>query len=78
MYTTTICCLATRECESDDHGHVVLMHINWVAIATGDKNSDNDTLLFIASITSLMICKYHLHTADKSSSLSIFARKVGF
>ena len=54
------------------------MLIKWVAMATSDKNSNYGTLLFIAFITSFMLCKYHLHTADNSSTLNIFARKVGF
>ena len=53
------------------------MHIKWVAMATGDKNSYHGILLFIVIITSFMLCKYHLHTADISSRLSVFARKDG-
>ena len=59
-------------------GHVVLMRINWAAMATGDTNSNRGTLLFVAFIISFMLCKYHLHTADISSRLSIFARKSEF
>ena len=54
------------------------MHIKWVAMATGDKNSYHGILLFIVIFTSFMLCKYHLHTADNSSRLSVFARKDGF
>ena len=54
------------------------MHIKWVAMATGDKNSYHGILLFIVIITSFMLCKYHLHTADNSSRLGVFARKDGF
>ena len=53
------------------------MHIKWVAMATGDKNSYHGIFLFIGIITSFMFCKYHLHTADNSSRLSVFARKDG-
>ena len=53
------------------------MHIKWVAMATGDKNSNHGTLLFIVFISTFMLCKYHLHTADNSSTQSIFAKKVG-
>ena len=59
-------------------GHVVLIHIKWVAMATGDKISKHGTLLFIAFITSFMLYKNHLHTAHNSIGLSISARKVGF
>ena len=76
--TTAFCCLATRECESTVIGHVVPMLIKWVAMVTGDKNSNHGTLLFIAFINTFMLCKYHLHTADNSSRLSIFAKKVVF
>ena len=76
--TTTFCCLATRECESDVLGHVVTMHIKWVAMATGDKNSHHGILLFIGLISTFILCKYHLHTTDNSSRLSIFAKQVGF
>ena len=51
------------------------MHIKWVAMATGDKKSNYGALLFIAFISTFMLCKYHLHTADNSSRLSIFAKK---
>ena len=78
MKTTTFCCLATGECESKVLGHVAIMHIKWVAMATGDKNSYHGVLLFIVIITSFMLCKYHYHTADNSSRLSVFARKEGF
>ena len=54
------------------------MHIKWVSMATGDKNSYHDTLLLIVIITSFMLCKCHLYTADNSSRLSVFARKDGF
>ena len=54
------------------------MHINWVAMATGDKKSYHGILLFIVIITSFMLCKYLLHTADNSTRLSVFARKDGF
>ena len=53
------------------------MHIKWVAMATNDINSYHGILLFIVIITSFMLCKYHLHTADNSSRLSVFARKDG-
>ena len=67
-----------RECESNVLGHVVPMHIKWVALATDDKNSNHGTLLFIEFIITFMHCKHHLHTADNSSRQSIFAKKVGF
>ena len=51
------------------------MHIKWVAMVTGDKNPYHGILLFIGIIASFMLCKYHLHTADNSSRLSVFARK---
>ena len=54
------------------------MHLKWVAMATGDKNSHHCTLLFIATNTSFMLCKYYLHTDDNTSKLGVFARKVGF
>ena len=54
------------------------MHIKWVAMATGDKKSFHGILLFIVIITSFMLCKYHLHTADNSSRLSDFATKDEF
>ena len=54
------------------------MLIKWVAMATSDKNSDHGTLLFIAFITSFMLCKYHLNTADNSSRLNILREKSGF
>ena len=54
------------------------MHIKWVAMATGDKNSFHGILLFIYIITSFMLCKYHLHTAGNSSRLSVFATIDGF
>ena len=54
------------------------MYIKWVAMATVDKNSNDGTQLFIAFITSFMLCEYYLHIADSSSRLSIFAKKVGF
>ena len=53
------------------------MHIKWVAMATGEKNSYHGILLYIVIITSFMPCKNHLHTADNSSRLSVFARKDG-
>ena len=59
-------------------GHVAIMHIKLVAMATGDTYSYHGTLLFITFITSFMLCKYHLHTADLLSSLTVFAKKVGF
>ena len=59
-------------------GHVELMHIKWVAMATSDKNSNHGTLLFIAFMTSFMLGEYHLHLSDNSCTLSIFARIVGF
>ena len=40
-------------------------------MATGDKNSNHGTLLFIAFIKTFMLCKYHLHTADNSSRLIV-------
>ena len=46
-------------------------------MATNDINSYHGILLFIVIITSFMLCKYHLHTADNSSRLSVFARKDG-
>ena len=67
-----------RQLPSNVLGHVVLMHIKWVAMATGDKNANHGTLLLLAFVTSFMLCKYYLHTADNSSRLSIFAKKVGF
>ena len=76
--TNAFCCLATRECESTVLGHLVPMLIKWVAMVTGDKNSNHGTLLFIAFINTFMLCKYHLHTADNSSRLSIFAKKAVF
>ena len=51
------------------------MQIKWVAMATVDKNSYHGILLFIVIITSCMLCKYHLHTADNSSMLSVFCEK---
>ena len=54
------------------------MQIKWVAMATGDKNSFHGIRSFIVIITSFMLCKYHLHTADNSSRLSDFATKDGF
>ena len=47
-------------------------------MATGDKNSYHGILLFIVIITSFMLCKYHLHTADNSSRLSVLREKMGF
>ena len=46
-------------------------------MATGDKNSYQGILSFIVIITSFMLCKYPLHTADNSSRLSVFARNDG-
>ena len=57
---------------------MVLMYIKWVAMATGDKNSNHGTqlLIHVVFITSFMLCKCYLHIADGSSRLSILARKV--
>ena len=46
-------------------------------MATVVKNSYHGILLFIVIITRFMLCKYHLHTADNSSRLSVFAKKDG-
>ena len=54
------------------------MLIKCVAMVIGDKNSNHDTLLFIAFINTFMLCKYDLHTTDNSSRLSIFAKNVVF